>query len=106
MMAFLKRLSLHDSPRDWFRGLAVTLAAGLFLAFSGAFGTDETPTVTCYQTYYRGLETADEYFEYAPGRAIPPQGRWRIYGLYLPDDVLEKVYLRNAERLLGLPRDP
>lgn len=43
MIAFLKRLSLHDSPRDWFRGLAVTLAAGLFLAFSGAFGTDEAP---------------------------------------------------------------
>lgn len=43
MNALLQRLSFHDSARDWFRGLAVTLAAGLFLAFSSAFGTGEAP---------------------------------------------------------------
>jgi hypothetical protein len=31
---------------------------------------------------------------------IPQQGRWHVYGLYLPDDVLQKIYLRNAENLL------
>jgi len=30
----------------------------------------------------------------------PMQGRWYVHGLYLPDDVLEKVYHRNAERIL------
>ena len=32
----------------------------------------------------------------------PPQGRWQIYGLHLPDEVLEKVYHTNAARLLHL----
>jgi hypothetical protein len=31
---------------------------------------------------------------------VPRQGRWYIYGLALPDAVLEKVYFRNAERVI------
>ena len=54
-----------------------------------------------YEIYYRFLETEDEYFDYAPA-AKPPQGRWRIYGLGLPDTVLRKVYHDNAARLLKL----
>jgi hypothetical protein len=54
-----------------------------------------------YEIYFRFLETEDEYFDYAPA-LIPPQGRWRIYGLGLPDAILRKVYYQNAERLLGL----
>ena len=54
-----------------------------------------------YQIYYRFLETEDEYFDYAPA-PVPPQGRWRIYGLGLSDAVLKKVYHENAERVLGL----
>ena len=54
-----------------------------------------------YEIYYRFLETDDEYFDYAPA-PVPPQGRWRIYGIALPDAVLKKVYHENAERLLGL----
>jgi hypothetical protein len=42
-----------------------------------------------------------EYFDYASSR-IPPQGRWRIYGLGLPESILRKVYHENAERVLGL----
>ncbi len=64
------------------------------------FGTDVGPALDCYRIYYRFLETDDEYFSY-DGRDIPHQGRWRIYGLFLPDDVLEKVYRTNAQRLLG-----
>jgi len=63
------------------------------------FGTDAGPSVTTYQTYYRFLETADEYFNYA-GDDQPHQGRWAIYGLYLPDEVLAKVYYGNAQRLI------
>ena len=66
------------------------------------FGTDVTPSAAQYQTYFRVLETADEYFPYDPDSPIPSQGRWRIYGLYLPDDVLRAVYRGNAARLLGL----
>jgi hypothetical protein len=35
-------------------------------------------------------------------RTLPPQGRWRIYGVSLPDGILKKVYYENAARLLGL----
>ena len=75
------------------------------------FGTDavphgvETPQQIfgerLYEIYYRFLETEDEYFDYAPAD-IPPQGRWRIYGLGLPEQILKKVYYENAARLLGL----
>jgi predicted TIM-barrel fold metal-dependent hydrolase len=62
------------------------------------FGTDLLPDETMYRLYFRFLETADEYFEY-PSHASR-QGRWNIYGLRLPDDVLRKVYRENALRLL------
>jgi predicted TIM-barrel fold metal-dependent hydrolase len=75
------------------------------------FGTDavpngkETPQQIfgdeLYKIYYRFLETNDEYFDYAPAE-VPPQGRWRIYGLGLPDEVLRKVYSGNAAKLLGV----
>ena len=75
------------------------------------FGTDAVPQGhqtpqqifgdELYAIYFRFLETNDEYFDYAPSK-IPPQGRWRIYGVGLADDVLQKVYNGNARRLLGL----
>ena len=61
------------------------------------FGTDLIPEVNMYRLHYRFLETRDEYFEY-PSHASR-QGRWNIYGLFLPDDVLRKVYRENAIRL-------
>jgi predicted TIM-barrel fold metal-dependent hydrolase len=66
------------------------------------FGTDIAPDREVYRTHFRFLETADEYFPYAPGAEVPPQGRWCIYGLHLPDEVLRKVYHDNAARLLKL----
>ena len=62
------------------------------------FGTDLLPEVNMYRLYYRFLETADEYFEY-PSHASR-QGRWNIYGIFLPEDILRKVYRENALRLL------
>src|SRR5579864_3271439 len=75
-------------------------ARSLFLDFPDRilFGTDLLPEVSMYRLYYRFLETADEYFEY-PSHASR-QGRWNIYGLFLPDDVLKKVYRDNALKLL------
>ncbi len=75
------------------------------------FGTDAVPHGTdtpqqvfvdeLYEIYYRFLETEDEYFDYAPA-PVPPQGRWQIYGLGLPDGILKKVYYENAAWLLRL----
>lgn len=65
------------------------------------FGTDAGPDVDEYRRYYRFLESDDEYFPYGGGE-VPGQGRWNIYGLFLPDNVLEKVYYQNAARVLKL----
>jgi len=72
----------------------------LFLRFPDRilFGADLVPEESMYRLYFRFLEPADEYFDY-PSHASR-QGRWQIQGLYLPDDVLRKVYRDNALRLL------
>jgi hypothetical protein len=59
------------------------------------------PDLDAYRLNYRMLETDDEYFNYNPGD-IPLQGRWYVYGLFLPDVVLEKVYRLNAEKILKI----
>jgi predicted TIM-barrel fold metal-dependent hydrolase len=67
------------------------------------FGTDRYPGRSDqprYRVYYRFLETDDEHFLYYD-HPFPPAGDWRIYGVFLPDDVLAKVYRENADRLLG-----
>src|ERR1700727_3109328 len=62
------------------------------------------PNRYSYRIYYRFLETDDEYFDCAASHHL--QGFWMIYGLYLPRDVLEKIYHKNAEKLLGLASEP
>jgi predicted TIM-barrel fold metal-dependent hydrolase len=64
------------------------------------FGTDTTPRRAAFRIYYRFLETDDEYFDCAASHHR--QGFWPIYGLFLPAEVLEKIYFKNAERVLGL----
>lgn len=49
-----------------------------------------------YKWYFRCLETRDEYFEYYRKR----HAFWRIYGFQVPDEVLKKVYYKNALRLV------
>ncbi len=63
------------------------------------FGTDTSPDAKAYSIYYRFLETDDEYIDPAEGHHL--QGRWMIYGLYLPDEVLEKIYYKNAMKILN-----
>ena len=48
-----------------------------------------------YYTYFRLLETDDDYFD--PIRKY--HGIWKLYGLDLPDDVLKKLYYKNALRI-------
>jgi predicted TIM-barrel fold metal-dependent hydrolase len=78
------------------------------------FGTDATPhgdqfpqqvfNDKLYEIYFRFLETDDEYFDYAPA-PTPPQGRWKISGVDLPDGILHKVYNQNSARLLRVAVD-
>lgn len=49
-----------------------------------------------YATYFRVLETADEYFPYHKKY----HAFWRMYGMALPDDILKKVYYKNALRII------
>lgn len=59
-----------------------------------------------YGTYFRIFETDDEYFDHDRKR----HGIWKAYGLDLPDDVLKKLYYKNALRIFpdlspaGFPR--
>ena len=64
------------------------------------FGLDGGPNPEAYRLVYRFLETDDEYFNYNAGE-IPMQGRWFVHGLFLPDEVLEKVYKKNAEKIIA-----
>ena len=49
-----------------------------------------------YHVYFRVLETADDYFDYYRRR----HAFWKMYGLDLPDDVLRKLYYKNALRVI------
>jgi uncharacterized protein len=49
-----------------------------------------------YKWYFRALETRDEYFEYYRKR----HAFWRIYGFQVPDEVLKKIYYKNALKLV------
>jgi predicted TIM-barrel fold metal-dependent hydrolase len=49
-----------------------------------------------YKWYFRCLETRDEYIEYYRKR----HAFWRIYGFQLDDEVLKKIYYKNALKLV------
>jgi predicted TIM-barrel fold metal-dependent hydrolase len=57
------------------------------------FGTDMGRDKAMYQAWWRLLESGDEFI----------QGRlwWRLYGLEASSPVLEKLYVRNARRILN-----
>jgi predicted TIM-barrel fold metal-dependent hydrolase len=78
-------------------------AAKFFAEFQDRilFGTDSEPVPEMYANYFRWLETDDEYFPYW---GYPGQGRWMIYGMGLPDGILEKVYHGNAEKIFAMYR--
>ena len=58
------------------------------------FGKDSYNKEEFY-TYFRVLESDDEYFNYFRKR----HAFWKMYGLNLPDEVLKKIYYKNALRL-------
>ena len=65
------------------------------------FGKDSYNKEEFY-TYFRILESDDEYFDYFRKR----HAFWKMYGLNLPDEVLKKVYYENALRIFpSIPKD-
>lgn len=71
--------------RDWFLKYQDRVMMG-----KDAWDADE------YLVYFRVLETDDEYFDYYRKR----HAFWKMYGLALPDEVLKKVYYRNALKMI------
>lgn len=64
----------------------------------GSDGCDAGPVnAEMYRLNFRWFETDDEYFDVS--KAHHYQGGWRVCGVYLPDDVLEKIYNKNARKL-------
>ncbi|MPZ21582.1 MAG: amidohydrolase family protein [Luteitalea sp.] len=71
------------------------------------FGSDGSPgrkAEPFWTPHWRFCETDDEYFDH-PAQMLSPlgaplQGRWRIHGVFLPDNVLRKIYYENALRYL------
>lgn len=59
------------------------------------FGKDAY-NVEEYYTYFRVLETADEYFPYYK----KCHAYWKMYGLDLDDEVLKKIYYKNALKVI------
>lgn len=56
-----------------------------------------------YTTYFRVLETADEYFPYHKKY----HAFWAMYGMNLPDEILKKIYYKNALKLIpGIDKTP
>ncbi len=49
-----------------------------------------------YITYFRVLETTDEYFPYHKKY----HAFWALYGMGLPDAILKKIYYKNALRII------
>ncbi|HEV8146263.1 MAG TPA: amidohydrolase family protein [Bryobacteraceae bacterium] len=49
-----------------------------------------------YWCYFRVLESPDEYFDYYR----PRHAFWKMYGLELPDEVLKKLYYKNALKVI------
>jgi predicted TIM-barrel fold metal-dependent hydrolase len=72
--------------------------APLFLGSEGS----EPPTADeerlFFSATHRYFETADRSFAHP----TPIQGRWKIRGIALPRPILEKIYFRNAARLLNI----
>jgi predicted TIM-barrel fold metal-dependent hydrolase len=54
-----------------------------------------------YPYYWRVFETRDDYFDYYRDY----HAFWKLYGIDLPDEVLKKVYYKNALKISrGLPQ--
>ena len=101
-----KLSSLMDSMPNMYVGIGAIIAElgrqprrarAFFIKYQDRilFGKDSWKPSE-FPTYFRVLQTADEYFPYHKKY----HAFWAMYGMDLPDDVLKKVYYKNALKLL------
>ena len=88
-------LYLDISARAYEFGRQPRMAARFMTKYKDRllFGTDSEPSQAMYLSWWRVLESADEY--------IRGPLWWRLYGLELPAPVLEAVYRGTAMRILN-----
>ncbi len=100
MLEAYPNVSVDMSARVAELGRQPFSARKFFLRFQDRilFGMDLFPEIETYRLHFRFFETEDEYFDY-PSHASR-QGRWKVYGIHLPKEVLQKIYRENALRLL------
>ncbi len=92
---------LFGTDLQWVEGrdlTAVILGAGPAFVLGGIPLERSIEGRRFFDGTFRFFETRDRGLE----SPTPIQGRWAIDGIGLPREVLERVYHRNAERLLGL----
>lgn len=75
----------------------VLFGTDLTLGCDGSEREDAAEIGRFYDGHWRFFETDERQIEY-PG--YPIQGRWHVDAVGLPGDVLEKLYARNAQRLI------
>jgi predicted TIM-barrel fold metal-dependent hydrolase len=71
----------------------------LFGSDGGSLFNKEWTVESFFRAHYEFLETENEYIKHPLQGAIN-QGDWKIYGINLPNEVLEKIYYKNAEKVL------
>jgi hypothetical protein len=96
-------------PKALMKFLRTNITAAKFPALD--FHSDGNPgrgIEEFWAPHWRFLETYDEHFDHPAqlrsATSAPLHGRWRIYGVGLPDNVLRKVYYANALRYLPTAR--
>lgn len=57
---------------------------------------DVGDAVVFFERHWRYFETSEQQMDHP----TPIQGNWKVDGIDLPDDVLEKFYVTNAEKLI------
>jgi predicted TIM-barrel fold metal-dependent hydrolase len=67
-----------------------------YILGAGPVLTSEAEVTKFFDAHWRFLETAARQMEHP----TPIQGRWKIDAIDLPADVLEKIYRKNAERII------
>ena len=97
--AQLRKIFVDHRTRILF-GTDFALYGGeMMLGSSGSEVPSEADADRFFSSHWRFFETADRKMAHP----TPIQGKWTVDGIALPEEVLEDVYHRNAERLFGLP---
>jgi predicted TIM-barrel fold metal-dependent hydrolase len=93
--AKLRALFVEFQDRILFGTDFMVFAEGYILG-AGPVVHSEREVKTFFDIHFRFLETNARQMEHP----TPIQGRWKIDAIGLPRDVLEKVYFKNAERII------